>query len=295
MPAIARRTPIMITRSSIECFAADARYEVAAHRMTRQDAQERHGHRFLEIVVVERGEAVHITEGRTHRVRRGDVFILNPSRTHAYTETKSFALINILVRESFVRRLEGEMGVLAGFHTLFNLDPFPLANGGYSNRLRLRESSLKPVLEMAARIERLCQSPDPEGPVLCHAWGRLLIAHLAIHGGKINRDSRQNALARAIARVEQSIVEPLSLADIVTQAGMPERSFLRKFREATGHSPIQHQLHCRLRHACHLLVDTDLNITEVAMSCGFQDSNYFTRQFSRLHGQAPRDWRKARR
>lgn len=282
----------MFTIDSLDEFAADGRYDVAAHRMVRQGAEERHGHRFLEIVIVEEGSAVHVTEGGAHEVTCGDVFILNPSRTHAYRETRSFAIVNVLARESFMLQLQLEMGVMAGFQSLFNLGHFSSEKGGYAARMRLEEGELATTLGYVDEIERYCKSAAHDGPVFCHAWGRLLVAHLAALGSRSGSEGRFDALAQAIARVERSIVEPLSLADLVAQSGMSERSFLRKFKEATGRSPIQHQLLCRLRHACSLLANTDLNVTEIALSCGFQDSNYFSRQFSRAQGVSPRAWRR---
>lgn len=278
---------------SIERFAADARYDVAVLRVSEQTAESRHGHGFLEIVIVEKGRAMHVTEGGSHTVGRGDVFILNPSRSHAYRHPRGFSIVNVLVRESFVRQQEAELGVLAGYQTLFNLLPYPLENGSYSNRIHLDETALVLVLDFAGKIEGFCKSTRPEGPVFCHAWGRLLLAQLAAECEQSVDDSQQTALARAIAKVEQSIMEPLALADIVSQSGMSERTLLRRFREATGRSPIQHQTHCRLRQACKLLANSELNVTEIAMSCGFQDSNYFTRQFTKVHGVSPRQWRSA--
>ncbi|MDX2227279.1 MAG: AraC family transcriptional regulator [Verrucomicrobiae bacterium] len=35
-------------------------------------------------------------------------------------------------------------------------------------------------------------------------------------------------------------------------------------------------------------------MTEIALLCGFSDSNYFSRQFRRVMGQSPRDFRKQR-
>jgi AraC-like DNA-binding protein len=50
----------------------------------------------------------------------------------------------------------------------------------------------------------------------------------------------------------------------------------------------------RINRACSLLRHTDKQITEIAFEVGFNDSNYFTRQFRKTTGLAPRDYRMRR-
>jgi transcriptional regulator GlxA family with amidase domain len=48
----------------------------------------------------------------------------------------------------------------------------------------------------------------------------------------------------------------------------------------------------RLAVGRHLLETTGMNINEVALSSGFADSNYFSRQFRQAFGFSPRTYRK---
>ena len=45
--------------------------------------------------------------------------------------------------------------------------------------------------------------------------------------------------------------------------------------------------------ACHLMRDTGQTVTEAALTAGFNDSNYFARQFRARMGRTPREWREA--
>ena len=47
----------------------------------------------------------------------------------------------------------------------------------------------------------------------------------------------------------------------------------------------------RLEKSCELLEQTGKCITEVAFEVGFNDGNYFTRQFGKAHGMSPRAYR----
>ena len=43
-----------------------------------------------------------------------------------------------------------------------------------------------------------------------------------------------------------------------------------------------------------MLTDTDMNITEIAIKCGFNDSSYFATVFKRIKGVTPVKYRKSR-
>ena len=72
---------------------------------------------------------------------------------------------------------------------------------------------------------------------------------------------------------------------------MSRSNLMRVFRAATGQSPIEYLLRLRIQKAMALLRNTDLTITEIAMEVGFNDSNYFTRQFKRVQGSSPTRFR----
>jgi AraC family L-rhamnose operon transcriptional activator RhaR/AraC family L-rhamnose operon regulatory protein RhaS len=76
---------------------------------------------------------------------------------------------------------------------------------------------------------------------------------------------------------------------------MSKRSFLRAFQQATGSSPIAWLIEQRIQRAALLLRRTDQSITDIAFQVGFTDSNYFTRQFTKLTGLAPSRYRSTHR
>src|SRR5690606_30944780 len=79
-------------------------------------------------------------------------------------------------------------------------------------------------------------------------------------------DSRFSAvLAKLAARVH----EPFTIASMARAAAMSPRTFIRRFREATGRSPAEWLIDARIERARELLETTDLTIDEIAQRCGF--------------------------
>lgn len=66
------------------------------------------------------------------------------------------------------------------------------------------------------------------------------------------------------------------------------RIFARDFRIGISNYLIS----CRVRHAIELLLGTDLRMKEIAIACGFRNSEYFSRVFSRMMGMTPGIFRK---
>lgn len=59
-----------------------------------------------------------------------------------------------------------------------------------------------------------------------------------------------------------------------------------------GMGPLEYINMVRIQTACEYLKTTDKSITEIAQLCGFITNSTFNRNFSRLMGVSPSQWRK---
>lgn len=86
--------------------------------------------------------------------------------------------------------------------------------------------------------------------------------------------------------------EPWTLAAMAEQCGIGRSSFSEYCRQQTNCTPIEYLTRCRLEHACQLLgSEPARSITDIALACGFQTSQYFATVFARKFGRSPRVWR----
>ena len=71
------------------------------------------------------------------------------------------------------------------------------------------------------------------------------------------------------------------------------RSYLsKKFKQATGFGFKEYLVNVRIKNACRLLLETNHSITDIALECGFNDSNYIGDAFRRIKGIAPNKYRR---
>jgi len=86
---------------------------------------------------------------------------------------------------------------------------------------------------------------------------------------------------------------PLSVNDITRLLGISQPYLYRIFEEQLGKSPKQYITECKLQHAKKLLTETDMTVTEIAASAGFQDVLTFSRFFRTKAGVSPSEYRKS--
>lgn len=82
------------------------------------------------------------------------------------------------------------------------------------------------------------------------------------------------------------------VARMVARSGLSERTFIRRFRAATGYSPMEYVQTLRVEEAKHLLETTGMAVEMVAVEVGYEDPNFFRRLFKRRVGITPARYRQ---
>jgi transcriptional regulator GlxA family with amidase domain len=99
-----------------------------------------------------------------------------------------------------------------------------------------------------------------------------------------------------IERCQQWVAQNYDRAEIVTElvrrSGLPKRSFDRRFRTATGYSPLAYVQALRIEEAKQILETTAVAADAVGRKVGYSDAASFRRLFRRLVGMTPGDYRR---
>jgi transcriptional regulator GlxA family with amidase domain len=98
---------------------------------------------------------------------------------------------------------------------------------------------------------------------------------------------RHPRLSRVIERMEQSIEEPVSPADLAEEVGMSTRQLERLFRRYLNRSPKRYYMELRLARARNLLMQTELSVINVALACGFSSPSHFSKCYRAQYGTTP--------
>jgi transcriptional regulator GlxA family with amidase domain len=136
------------------------------------------------------------------------------------------------------------------------------------------------------------------GRALALAVARQLVVFLKRPGGQaqfsaaLSLQSADERFADLHGWLVGHLAEDLPLARLAQQARMSERTFLRRYREATGVTPARAIERLRVEAARQLLSDTRLPAKRIAARCGFGSEETMRRNFARLQGVTPQDYRR---
>ncbi|WP_064118868.1 GlxA family transcriptional regulator [Pseudomonas fluorescens] len=83
----------------------------------------------------------------------------------------------------------------------------------------------------------------------------------------------------------------VSLTAMAERAGLEERTFLRRFRAATGLKPTEYCQHLRVGKAREMLEFSNGTIDHIAWTVGYQDPGAFRAIFKKITGLAPSEYR----
>jgi transcriptional regulator GlxA family with amidase domain len=86
--------------------------------------------------------------------------------------------------------------------------------------------------------------------------------------------------------------QPNPVAAIEAMSGLPSRSFKRRFKQATGLSPLNYVQQLRVDRAKAFLENTNLPVDAISWKVGYEDVAFFNRLFKRVCGLTPGAYRR---
>jgi transcriptional regulator GlxA family with amidase domain len=120
-----------------------------------------------------------------------------------------------------------------------------------------------------------------------HAIGQQPFARLAR-----TRQVEDAVIARCQAWIAEHYAEPNPVRNMARQSGLAERTFKRRFAQATGMSPLEYVHALRIEEAKQMLEAGDAPIEAIAGEIGYEDAGYFSRLFRRKVNLTPAQYRR---
>ena len=137
------------------------------------------------------------------------------------------------------------------------------------------------------------EQPQQSGPM--NIGGELMRQYYG--GNTIGDYSMSDAMDQQLMRnIEQFVLQnmsrgQISLEEMATAMGMGRVPFYHKVRAITTKTPAEIVRDLRLKHACTLLVSTNINMSELAINVGFMTAENFANIFKDKFGMTPLEYR----
>jgi len=139
--------------------------------------------------------------------------------------------------------------------------------------------SFERVIELLSILKELAQTEDFE-------------LHQAQGWGVVVNAQDRSRIESVYTYVQEHFKETIPLEDIAKVTNMTVPAFCRYLKKLTGKTFTQIVNEFRIGHACTLLSEAELPISEVAFECGFNNLSHFNRQFKQITDKSPSEYRK---
>lgn len=106
-------------------------------------------------------------------------------------------------------------------------------------------------------------------------------------------DDVEGDLRAVLQWVEGNLQRNLTVDELARRAAMTPRTFARRFKAATGTTPLQWILHQRVVAAQSALETTTATVDDIAATCGFGSAAALRQHFTKLVGSTPSNYRAA--
>ncbi len=255
-----------------------------------------HSHDFYELVIIVSGKGDHITSGNTFPLFPGNVFVISPGLEHGYQNVNNLHLYNILFTSKIFIDSFPDLRNMPGYHALMTIEP------NYRNEqllqyfMQLTPSQMgiiMPIVENMQKEADSIESDDGSASIAMSLMVQLLVILFRYYSSSPRKDNTTILrIADAISFLEAHTNKSISIKELIEITNMSVSTLNRHFQNATGLSPIEYHIQLRIEEATRYIRSTDLNMNEISEATGFSDANYFSRQFRKVMGMSPREYKK---
>jgi AraC family transcriptional regulator len=144
---------------------------------------------------------------------------------------------------------------------------------------------------LAKRLQAEFVKHNPGRELVMEAALLQLLA-LTVRSQRLKRTVAESFwLKKVRTYLDNEYLRDFRLTDLAELAGVHRVHLVREFRRHYGMTIGQHIRKLRIEHACNLLARSDLLLRDIAEICRFVDQSHFSKQFKRMSGLTPAEYR----
>lgn len=229
-----------------------------------------HYHNYYELYFLREGSCSYFIDDKSYDIKAGDLVLIPSGVIHKtkYDGVYTRKLIN------FSRHYIPKSAIPA------------VSSITYVYR---NDNIVPEINEIFEKIEEECKKEDEHTPDALKSYTQLLFILIARNDNMADHSAPGNPFVEsAIKYIQRNYANDITLSSIAKMQSVSPEHLSRSFKKETGFGFNEYVTLVRLQRAERLLSENpNISVSEVAYSCGFNDSNYFTNRFKRAYGMPP--------
>ena len=231
-----------------------------------------HMHHFIELTLMLEGELDIFVGNKKETLRSGQLALVFPFQSHSYVSKRTSSFVIYTFSPSIISDfLQSNIGKI-GESSVFNAS---------NSTLTLFRERLINTLDLSSYGVRSC-----------------LYSVLSDFTAQIDlceRSSDNNALEKMIEYMNENFRDPLPLTAVAHAIGYSSNYLSHCIYKTFGSNYCSLLASIRVEHAKFLLQKTSSSVIEIALECGFGCERSFSRQFKRITGRSPKNYRSSKK
>lgn len=247
-----------------------------------------HYHPEYELTLITKGSGTRLVGDSYHKFEDGDLVLLPPSLPHTWISEKTThqncKAIVIQFSKTFVDQLLG-FSELSSISKLFEKSARGLAFHYPKNN------------DLIQLLQKMIQSNEVVGfskfiQVLDLLVSKKSTAISSLHYKPLKGNENQQRINQVFQYVQNNFKETVSLEQAASMIHLSVSAFCKFFKRTSGKTFSDYTNEIRIAYACQMLIETDLSISEIAATSGFDSMSYFNRVFLKKKKIQPAAFRK---
>ena len=241
-----------------------------------------HHHTEYEIFYLHSGSGIFYIENTSYNVSSGDVLFIEPNVDHSFTITSEAINFNYMVFKPVV------------FGTDTNLSHKTMEQMKINTKITLSESLINKFLVLSEKNKLKSFGLEIMNiAFLYEVISYLIETNQYMQYTRVldNMDTHSKAVQITCKYIQQHYPEKLDYEDILNLSNYSKSQFIKIFKKETGMNITDYINQCRIEHACLDLLNTNKNITEIAIENGFNNIQYFSKRFKEIMNCTPKEYK----
>lgn len=271
---------------------SDELFPIIINSHSRLDANtppniQRTWHEQLEIIYVTEGKVICECDFTRYECNEGDIVVINPCETH---------MVKYFDRPSHYLCLMVDPKLYNGHGDISSekyIQPMSDRRVRFNRVINNNPKAKKIFVELLEEYKAANTAYEMavKGHLLCFLSE---LFRSEVDPGSLKHATRpSSSVAPALKYISDHFAEDIDINKLSGICCMNRSYFCRRFKQVTGRTPITYVNEYRLTKARSLLASQDGSVSEIADECGFSDSNYFSRLFTKCYGISPTKFRQS--
>lgn len=257
------------------------------------EAKEPHTHEFFQIYFISKGGLEHYVENESAHLNQGDMFIIPPGVTHYIYPKPHTVFYSFSFMENFLPVQHETSKLSRNFLKFLQTDE----NRHIKPKISMDTEEILYVENiMAHMLKEFTEKPLAYTDTI-QAYAQILVTTLAREYFSKTKQSisdhfenHKQFVLYCIEYIENNFSEQISLDEISRKSAMSKSNFCSLFAKLTGHSFNNYLNLCRIKNATEY-IKRGYKITALYGLCGYNDFSTFNRNFNKIMGMSPREYK----